>query len=396
MTDLDSYREKFVQLNCCVIVPTYNNSKTVAKVISDVLEYTDDVIVVNDGATDNTPEIIAGFGNKIQLVNFSENKGKGAALRQGFKYAVSKGYRYAITIDSDGQHFAKDIPAFLTKIESEPDSLIVGARNMNQDSVPGKSSFGHKFSNFWYNFETGIQLPDTQSGYRLYPVALLSGMHFFTTKFEFEIEVIVRAAWKGIPVTSVPVSVYYGSERISHFRPGKDFTRISILNTVLVLIAVLYIKPRDFFRKLKKKEFRKSIRESILDANESNLRKSLAIAFGIFIGIVPIWGYQLLVGFPLAHLFKLNKAIFFAAANISIPPMIPVILYLSYKTGALVVQNPSDDLLFSSGFSLELLKSNIYQYAIGSMLLAVVAAITIGFISFILFSLFRKENKAQN
>jgi hypothetical protein len=133
----------------------------------------------------------------------------------------------------------------------------MGARNMEQASVPGKSSFGNKFSNFWFWFETGIRLPDTQTGYRCYPIRAMEGMKFFTRKFEFEIEVIVRSVWKGIPITFVPVHVYYPpkEERVSHFRPFTDFTRISILNTVLVTLALLYYKPRDFFRSIKKKTF---------------------------------------------------------------------------------------------------------------------------------------------
>lgn len=126
---------------------------------------------------------------------------------------------------------------------------------MNQSSVPGKSSFGNNFSNFWFRLETGIKISDTQSGFRLYPVKELQSMRFFTRKYEFEIEVLVRAAWSGLEVVQVPVKVFYPAkeERVSHFRPFRDFTRISILNTFLVLITFLYIKPRDFFRSIKKK-----------------------------------------------------------------------------------------------------------------------------------------------
>ena len=126
---------------------------------------------------------------------------------------------------------------------------------MNQESVPGKSSFGNKFSNFWFNLETDIKLPDTQSGYRVYPVKAMENINFFTRKFEFEIEVIVRAAWAGIDVMAIPVKVYYppAGERVSHFRPFNDFTRISILNTVLVFLTFFWIKPRNFYRSIKKK-----------------------------------------------------------------------------------------------------------------------------------------------
>jgi len=142
---------------------------------------------------------------------------------------------------------------FLSEIEQNGDALLIGSRNMMQLGVPKKSSFGNKFSNFWFWFETGIKLEDTQSGYRLYPLHKIA-KKYATNKFEFEIEVIVKAAWKGVPVKNVPVKVLYDpDERVSHFRPFTDFSRISVLNTMLVVISLLYIKPRDFNGVSKKK-----------------------------------------------------------------------------------------------------------------------------------------------
>jgi glycosyltransferase involved in cell wall biosynthesis len=203
-----AFQEQFDRHKICVLIPTYNNAATLHKVISGVMEYTSNIIVVNDGATDSTAEILQSFPT-INIVSYNPNRGKGWALRTGFKQAVQLGYHYAITIDSDGQHFPADLPRFIEKLEQNGPCLIIGARNMEQASVPGKSSFGHKFSNFWFWVETGIKAPDTQSGYRLYPVSLLTNTVYFTRKFEFEIEVIVRAAWKEIKIESVPVSVYY-------------------------------------------------------------------------------------------------------------------------------------------------------------------------------------------
>jgi glycosyltransferase involved in cell wall biosynthesis len=249
-----SFRPLFVEKKVCVLVPTYNNEQTLERVLRDVLLYTDQVIVVNDGSTDSTPTILSNFPG-VELVSYERNKGKGYALLQGFIRAVEKGYEYAISIDSDGQHFADDLPKFLQALAEHPSAVIIGARNMGQSSVPGKSSFGNKFSNFWFWVETGLKMQDTQSGYRLYPVKRLSSIDFITRKFEFEIEVLVRAAWNGLEIVHVPVKVFYPEKgkRVSHFRPFKDFSRISVLNTVLVTIALLYIKPRDLFQSLKKK-----------------------------------------------------------------------------------------------------------------------------------------------
>lgn len=247
-------REMFKEMKVCILVPTYNNEQTLAKVLESLLVYTDQIIVVNDGSTDSTPVVLSSFP-QIDLVTYPQNQGKGFALRTGFKHAVASGYDYAITIDSDGQHFADDLEKFLIKLQQHPSAIIIGARNMDQASVPGKSSFGNKFSNFWFWVETGLRMNDTQSGYRLYPVKQMERMRFLTRKFEFEIEVLVTSAWRGIEITEVPVRVFYAEKenRVSHFRPFKDFTRISILNTFLVVIALLYIKPRDLFRASKKK-----------------------------------------------------------------------------------------------------------------------------------------------
>ena len=247
-------RAAFEKYNCCVLIPTYNNSKTLKGVLESVLAYTDDIIVVNDGSTDDTKNILRSFPD-IQVLHFTVNRGKGIALRKGFKEAVTLGYDRAITIDSDGQHFASDIPLFFKQLEENPDLLIVGARNMSGKSIPGKSSFGYKISNFWFHFETGVNLPDTQSGFRLYPVRLLDKLKFFTTKYEFEIEVLVKASWAGIPLESVPIQVYYaqGKERITHFRPVADFTRVGLLHCWLVLLTVLWFFPQRFLNRIKKK-----------------------------------------------------------------------------------------------------------------------------------------------
>ena len=374
-------REKFEQLRACVIIPTYNNETSQAGVIKDVSAYTDHIIVVNDGSTDNTKTIIDSF-SFVQQISYDKNVGKGWALRKAFAHAIDKGYKYAITIDSDGQHFAKDLPNFIDKLSDEPNAIIIGARNMDQASVPGGSSFGNKFSNFWFKLETGINCPDTQSGYRLYPLNALMQMHFFTRKYEFEIEVLVRAAWKGILVVAVPVTVYYAPKetRISHFRPYKDFFRISVLNTILVLITFLYIKPRNFFHSLFiKKNFRQKLNEHLFTTTHSDELKSVSVAFGVFMGIIPIWGFQLMAAIFLAILFKLNKPLVIIAANISVPPMIPVIIFLSYKMGAFWMGQNAMQLDFSKSITLSSIRKNLQQYIYGSVSLAIITGLVFVF-----------------
>jgi lipid-A-disaccharide synthase-like uncharacterized protein len=231
-------------------------------------------------------------------------------------------------------------------------------------------------------------MPDTQSGYRCYPVQKLAGKTWFTRKYEFEIEVMVRASWSGIPVTYIPISVYYPKpeERVSHFRPMKDFTRISILNTVLVLIAVMYVKPRDFLRLLISKEGLLKIWQALfVHPEESNARKAASVAFGIFMGIVPLWGFQLAIGIPLSILFRLNKTIFIIAANISFFP--PIFWFLSLVTGKWLLGN--HQWVSFSEMTWAKAMQETTAFFLGGTVLSIAAGITSYVLTFVLLSIFR-------
>lgn len=390
-----SLQPQFDQWKTCVIIPTYNNDQTLQEVVSGVLGYTQNVIVVNDGSTDQTNAILKEFESDILVHHLPENAGKGVALRKGFDLAIAKGYERAITIDSDGQHKASDLPNFLNALEENPDAMIVGARNMGQDNVPGSSSFGHKFSNFWYRVMTGRKLPDTQSGYRLYPLTKIKNMRFYTTKYELEMESLVRLSWLDIPVIPVPIDVYYPpeEERVTHFRKIPDFTRISILNTIMVAIALLYVRPKLFFRNLKKKSARDFFREYILNSKETNAQITFAIMLGLFIGVAPLWGYQIVLILFFCTLLKLNKVIALVAGHISIPPMIPIILYASYWLGGLLLygKGGGNSPLLGSQMTFADVKENLFQYVVGSFALGIVLAVVFGLIFYILLTIFRKN-----
>lgn len=390
MQDTSDIASSFKAAQCCVLIPTYNNAATLKNVIESVSRYTSDIVVVNDGSTDATQEVIDSIPG-LHVVSYPLNKGKGVALRKGFEYAFNKGFRYAITIDSDGQHFAEDLPKFIEKLNEENNAIIIGARNMEQSSVPGKSSYGNKFSNFWFQLETGIKVPDTQSGYRLYPLEPLSKLTFYTWKYEFEIEVIVRAAWSGVNVCSVPVRVYYppATERITHFRPFKDFSRITLLNTVFVILAAFYYIPLRMFRNIQKKSFKQLMNDHILDGGESNLHKSCSIGLGVFMGIVPIWGYQIISAIAIAHVLKLNKILVVLASNISLPPFLPLILFLSYKTGGWLLGSTAVEI--SNEITWEYVKQNLYQYLLGSICFAIAAAFVFGIVSYLLLMVIRTK-----
>lgn len=383
------------QLKCCVIIPTYNNHKTLEKVINETLQYTDNIIVVNDGATDNTAEILKEF-SQIEQIHLPTNKGKGSALKTGFIRALELGYEFAITIDSDGQHFPEDLPVFLNALEKEPSKnvLFIGSRNMNQEDVPGSSSFGNKFSNFWFWFETGIKLQDTQSGYRLYPLKEVEKLKLYTPKFEFEIEVIVKAAWNGTLVKNIPVQISYDDvDRVSHFRKGTDFARISILNTWLVFVTIFWIKPRDLYRRFRKKGLRRFVREDLLQSGDSPRKKGFSIALGVFIGLSPLWGFHTIIVLFLAVFLKLNKAIAFAFSNISLAPFIPFVLYASLRTGTFITGEELTYSFDSIVTNVEFI-THLKTYIIGSLTLSVLGATLFGFLGYLFLTLFDRKKIA--
>ena len=127
--------------------------------------------------------------------------------------------------------------------------MIVGSRNLKQDNMPGKNTFANKFSNFWFRVQTGIDLPDTQTGYRLYPLKNMPCLALLTYRYEAELELLVFSAWRGTDLVPIKVNVIYPEDRVTHFRPFWDFFRITVLNTILCIVALVYGWPSRLLRK---------------------------------------------------------------------------------------------------------------------------------------------------
>lgn len=237
-------------IRVCVVVPVYNNASTVRSVVEQSLEFVDSVVVVNDGSTDDTMKRLEGVDNRVTVISYQCNRGKGYALQRGVDYARGKGFTHAVTIDADGQHYPDDIPLFLNAARRSPDAIILGNRGMSHDNMQAKSTFANRFSNFWFAVQTLCRPGDTQTGFRIYP--LRRKLRFYTSRYEAELAVLVDARWRGIAVKSIPVRVYYPpvEQRVSHFRPARDFLRISVLNTVLCCLAVVYGYPSMLVRSL--------------------------------------------------------------------------------------------------------------------------------------------------
>jgi glycosyltransferase involved in cell wall biosynthesis len=353
-----------------ILLPTYNNAGTLADILMELEKQDLDIIAINDGSTDHTGTILSAYRN-VKTYTFDKNKGKGMALRYGFEQAYRKGYKTAITLDTDGQHDPADLAQFNTLLKENNEVLILGSRNMKRKDVPRRSSFGRSFSNFWVQVATGYKLSDTQTGFRAYPLEPIHRITWYTNRFEFEIEIMVRLAWQGVPILEVPIAVEYPENRVSHFRPFQDFMRVSLLNTFLVPIGLLYQRPKMWLSKLSVDRLKKTFLNEWRRGESDPVKLSLSIGVGLFFGIAPIWGYQMLAAFGIASIFKLNRILVLLFSNISVPPMIPFILYGSYKIGGFVLSNPDENIMVDD-ITWELVYTQIAQYTVGALLLALI------------------------
>ncbi len=228
------------EFRCALIIPLYNHEEKVADVVREGLKLGWPVFVVDDGSTDSSCERIRSIGG-ITILRHRANEGKGAAIRTGFA-AAARVAGWAVTIDADGQHRPEDALQLLQAIPVNQRPIVVGRREgMLGPGIPWTSRFGRQFSNFWVRLSGGPRLNDSQSGMRLYPLPEAMNLNVRARRFQFEVEILVRAHWQGMPVIEAPVRVTYrpGSGRVSHFRPFVDFMRNSETFTRLIFMRIL-------------------------------------------------------------------------------------------------------------------------------------------------------------
>jgi len=228
-----------------IVIPVFNHGRQVRNVVEKALRIGPPVIVVDDGSTDNTPQILAATSG-ITVIHHQENRGKGASLLSGLTEA-SRIANWAITIDADGQHDPEDIPSLIEAIPEGQRPLVIGKRlGMESGNVPWTSLWGRRFSNFWVWASCGRWFSDSQSGFRVYPLPETLQFRSRTRRYQFEVEILVLAVWSGLPIIEVPVSVLYGParERVSHFRPWQDFWRNT--RTFSRLIAARFFIPSRY------------------------------------------------------------------------------------------------------------------------------------------------------
>lgn len=229
--------------DAAVVIPVYNHAAGIAPVLEQAVRLNVPVFVVDDGSEDGSAEIAEGFDG-VTVLRHAKNQGKGAALRTGMAAAHAVA-RWAVTLDADGQHEALEAIQLMAAIPAGTRPVVIGHREgMEGPTVPWTSAFGRTFSNFWVWLSGGSFLPDTQSGFRVYPLPEVLELGARSNRFQYEVEILALAGWHRLPVISTPITVNYrpGRLRISHFRPFVDFLRNS--RVFARLIVARFLLPR--------------------------------------------------------------------------------------------------------------------------------------------------------
>ena len=379
------------------IIPTYNNAATIAAVVGEAHRFIQDIFIVDDGSIDQTGTIARGCARAlcgVRVLALAHNNGKGFALKLGFEKAAADGFTNAITIDADGQHCARDLSVFIEKVQKEPQTLWIGDRVYQEGGAdqPLRSSFGRAFGAFWYRFFTEKNIRDTQCGFRAYPLEAVLGLGCKGSRFEYEQEVLIYSAWNGIDVKSVPVHLFYHSKdkTVSHFRPVMDLLRISKVNSKAALVKILL--PWKTVRSPGKtwREKLLLVLKRELNANSPH-KGALSLSMGVCVGIMPIYGFQILFLMAMTPILRLNWPLAFFGSCVSSPPFIPFLIAAGITIGKLVVPVLPFTIHLAAGVN-ALAKGGI-EWIVGSIALALAAGLaTYGIFYPVLAGLNRQKN----
>jgi predicted LPLAT superfamily acyltransferase len=239
----------------CLLIPIYNHWRAIRSTVAHLAPYELAIFIVDDGSDEITRATLAELAAEfpqLRLFRLAQNGGKGAAVMFGMREARKGGFSHALQIDADGQHDAGDVPRFLAAGAANPDALVCG-RPIYDDSVPKSRRYGRYVTHFWVCVETlSLSVPDSMCGFRLYPLAstcALIDRERIPTRMDFDIEILVRLAWKGVDFRDIETRVTYPEGGLSHFDMLNDNLRISKMHTRLTF-GMLARSPTLIWRKL--------------------------------------------------------------------------------------------------------------------------------------------------
>jgi predicted LPLAT superfamily acyltransferase/glycosyltransferase involved in cell wall biosynthesis len=354
-------------LKFLICIPVYNNPDTVGQVINDCLNVCSYPIVVVDDGSDVPVDSLIKINSRVFTLRHEKNEGKGKAILTAFNWAVAHGFTHVVTLDGDGQHRAQDIKTLVDKSIEKPWILVIGKRNLESPNVPGVSVFGRNFSNFWVHYQTGSGINDSQSGFRVYPLFHIQTLKFRHKRYDFEIEILIGALWKGIKVEEVPIEVIYlkPGERVSHFKKFSDNARISWLNTKLVVV-------------------------SLLRRQHSASKLGWALGLGVAIGCTPFFGFHSIIAIALAFFFRLNLLVLLLGTQVALPPLAPLLAVASIKIGYRLFLNAPEPKIFP--LTLHHAYSFFHAWLKGSLVLGPALGLMVGGIFYAVSTLLKNQS----
>ncbi|MBX3022102.1 MAG: DUF2062 domain-containing protein [Bdellovibrionales bacterium] len=344
-------------LRVCVVIPCFNNPRTISSVLKDVVNKTSyPILVLDDGSETPVTNVLYSFEvrqaleqGRLRVVRFDENRGKGAVLRYAIQDLMAKGFTHMLTMDGNGRQLASQIPKLTRAAAAHPWALIVGRRNLKTDPPTRMQRWGRQILNFCVRFETGESLKDTQSGFRIYPLFSLQMMRFRTRRYDWEMEALIRLLWSGVQVHEVDVDTapFNASEHVVHFHRIKDSLRLSLLK--LALIAV-----------------------SLVRTHATAWELGLSVAVGVFVGATPLFGFHTLILIALAFVLPLNFVAMYIGSHVGIPVLIPFLLVAEVYIGQVWLGIPTGDGLMG----------HFLQWSAGSVVLGMILGVPAGLLTY--------------
>ena len=366
-------------------VPVFNNRETVRQVVAECRDILTNVVVVDDGSTDaDLVELLSGLD--VVVLRHAENLGKGEAILTASRYIEAHGGEYMITIDADGQHLPHDLLKFLPLLREDSPGIIIGCRDFNTENVPASSRFGRTFANFWLLVETGKLVGDCQSGFRAYPVRYLNQLVFKGSRYDFEAEVLAKASWAGLALTTVDIDVIYPKpeERVSSFKPFLDNMRLTRIHTMLVGRRMLPVRHKRLVENRNKLDVSLlrhpgTVLKMLLKESATPEGLALSAAVGMFIAVLPILFMHSIFIFYFSMRLNLNKIVTLNVQHLAVPPFIPA---LCIEVGYYMRHGRwLTDLSFATVF--QQFSSRFYEWFLGSLIIAPMAALLSGAVMYV-------------
>ena len=378
-------------------LPVYNNAATVRRVAEECRAIIPRVVVVDDGSRDaDLSELLAGLD--LVLLRHAVNLGKGEAILTASRYIEAQGGEFMITVDADGQHYPGDLTKFLPLLRRDEPALVIGCRDFSTDNVPGSSRFGRSFANFWLRVETGCCVGDCQSGFRAYPVRYLNRLSFKGARYDFEAEVLAKAAWAGLQLKGVEIGVFYPKpeERVSSFQPLLDNLRLTRIHSMLVGRRLLPIAHRRLVAEKKALEWSLlrhpgKVLRMLLQESATPEGLALSAAVGLFLAVLPLLFLHTVVIFYVSLRLNLNKIVALNVQHLAVPPFLPA---LCIEVGYFMRHGRwLTNLSFATVF--QQFASRFYEWFLGSLVVAPLAAALAGAVMYLAASALKKARSPQ-